>query len=71
MDKLFSHLAVDAAIDQLLMYLAPEDLSVEARALAWLVVLGVQFLLVRRWVLSWAGLELEPESKANVDAAAA
>ena len=72
-DKLFSHLAVDAALDQLLLSLAPEDMSVEVRALAWLAAMSVQFFLVRRWVLSWAGLEAETETEKtqNLDAVAA
>jgi len=60
-DKFFSHLAVDATLDQLLVCLIPEEVAGEIRALAWFVVMTIQLLLVRRWVLSWAGLDAETQ----------
>jgi len=59
-DKFFSHLAVDVALDQLLLHFSEEELGGELRALVWVAAMGVQLFLVRRWVLSWAGLEHEP-----------
>jgi hypothetical protein len=56
-DKFFSHLAADAAVDQLLLHLTSGEFPGEVRVIVWLAALAVQFCLMRRWVLAWAGLE--------------
>lgn len=67
MDKFFSHLAVDVVLDQAILHFTQESVAGELRALVWMAAMGVQLFLVRRWVLSWAGLEYQPlENKALV-----
>ena len=65
MDKFFSQLAADAALDQMVVYFSTEDWQSSFRLLLWVGSTIVQFMLMRHAVLKWAGLELEPQGAAG------